>query len=998
MYSYPQYIYPPTTVPVQRFFANPHVRTNEYDLGGIIGNIGGKLGGVFGGQGGSLMSGLGKIGITGGILGGIGSAVGSLGNKAISGGLSSGAGSAISGIGSTVGGLVGKVNPVLGAAVSAASGIIGGLTNRAFGSKLNDEAIAAIKGDVNELNTTRVTDTSNESIANQAMAQNWGGAFDKSTVGKDGWFANKAQKEYERLQRGMMSGQNYMAANYANASDNVMKNTMNNLLMNTAAYGGFFENPFSHPGSSAIAYGLEQQNLQNQQQMIGQMQQQNQMQQKPFSMPYACGGKLHCFGGRLFSYGGATNPHGSDFTNGLIYVENGGTHEENPYQGVPMGYDQQGVPNVVEEGEIVVPKKLLGGGSDYVLSNRIRITPEFANKYKLGGDLTVAEAAKKLTAESRENPNDIILEQTNAKLMQEMVRMQEQIKAEQQQQQMLEQAAAQQAMMQMAPEQAIAEQEMMQEGADLEAAEQEAMQMQPGMAFGGRMYSSGGFFPNVNILAYGNEFNDGVTPQQAWEAIMLPQFMRQLSSEMGAEGADISAIIDRYNKLQDLYKQSGMLNYNGSVIRNDNIKPLQQYFSDLGMNKAFTNELINDYYNAATHGGRTADRFNNFSPDGVGGGYTALRTLGAGALSTDSVEAMNNALNRYGVEYVQDDDGLWRLRQLAANSGIASEEPMNPDVEAALRDAKEAVGASDTGSAGSSDADMWQPLDTRWRMAPIWASGIATLMDQLGITNTPDYYGAKSLEALANRGRSFMPVSWRPIGERMSYNPFDPYQRMIAQNALAAANQRAIQDNSNGNAAMANAALVAQNRNNAMASGQLNLEGKQYNDNLYNTMLGFNSNIAGQNSQGMLHADSQNAHNWRLGQESYNSIIGQSLALRQQEKAASDAARALNLSNFVKGLSNYGKENMYFNMVMGNPTSGGYWFGKDGRWHYSNPSAQTTSTAQKPWLATNTYVANGGTDLTKVAGPAAQTQARFTLMPDNWLDWTKRKPFFNYGG
>lgn len=877
MYSYPQYIYPPTTVPVQRFFANPHVVTNQYAWGGApsvtptLSNptgVSGVNGGQWMGIGDKIDVGAGKLlgkfginmggspfsGLSSGILGGIGSAVGNLGNKAISGGLSSGAGSAISGIGSAVGGLVGKVNPVLGAAVSAASGIIGGLTNRAFGSKLNDEAIAAIKGDVNELNTTRVTDTSNESIANQAMAQNWGGAFDKSTVGKDGWFANKAQREYERLQRGMMSGQNYMAANYANASDNVMKNTMNNLLMNTAAYGGFFENPFSHPGSSAIAYGLEQQNLQNQQQMIGQMQ-----QQKPFSMPYACGGKLHCLGGRLFSYGGATNPHGSDFTNGLIYVENGGTHEENPYQGVPMGYDQQGVPNVVEEGEIVVPKKLLGGGSDYVLSNRIRITPEFANKYKLGGDMTVAEAAKKLTAESRENPNDIILEQTNAKLMQEMVQMQEQIKAEQQQQQMMEQAAAQQSMMQMAPEDAMAEQEMMPEGVDLEAAEQGAMQMQPGMAFGGRMYSGGGFFPNVNILAYGNEFNEGVTPQQAWEAIMLPQFMRQLSSEMGAEGADISAIIDRY-------------------------------------------------------------------------------------------------------------------------------------------DAKEAVGVSDTGSTGSSDADMWQPLDTRWRMAPIWASGIATLMDQLGITNTPDYYGAKSLEALANRGRSFMPVSWRPIGERMSYNPFDPYQRMIAQNALAAANQRAIQDNSNGNGAMANAALVAQNRNNAVASGQLNLEGRQYNDNLYNTMLGFNSNIAGQNSQGMLHADSQNAHNWRLGQESYNSLIGQSLALRQQEKAAADAARALNLSNFVKGLSNYGKENMYFNMVMGNPTSGGYWMGKDGRWHYSNPSAQTTTTQQKPWLATNTYVANGGTDLTRVASPAAQTQARFALMPDNWLDWTKKKPFFNYGG
>ena len=43
-----------------------------------------------------------------------------------------------------------------------------------------------------------------------------------------------------------------------------------------------------------------------------------------------------------------------------------------------------------------------------------------------------------------------------------------------------------------------------------------------------------------------------------------------------------------------------------------------------------------------------------------------------------------------------------------------------------------------------------------------------------------------------------------------------------------------------------------------------------------------------------------------------------------QEKQAADAARALNLSNFVKGMSNYGKENAYINMVNSAPANGGY--------------------------------------------------------------------------
>ena len=951
MYSYPQYIYPPTTVPVQRFFANPHVVTNKHDFGGIIGGIGDKLGGVFGGQGGSLMSGLGKIGITGGILNGIGSAVGNLGNKAISGGLSSGAGKAISGIGSTVGGLVGKVNPVLGAAVSAASGIIGGLTNRAFGSKLNDEAIAAIKGDVNELNTTRVTDTSNESIANQAMAQNWGGAFDKSTVGKDGWFANKAQREYERLQRGMMSGQNYMAANYANASDNVMKNTMNNLLMNTAAYGGFFENPFSHPGSSAIAYGLEQQNLQNQQQMIGQMQQQNQMQQKPFSMPYACGGKLHCLGGRLFSYGGATNPHGSDFTNGLIYVENGGTHEENPYQGVPMGHDQHGVPNVVEEGEIVVPKKLLGGGSDYVLSNRIPITEEFAEKYHLSPDLSIAQAATKLTQESRENPNDIINEITNSKLMQEMVQMQEQIKQEMQQQQQMRQIAEQQYAQAMGiPQQAMTvpqEQDAMQLQAMEETTEQQAPEIvQPSMAFGGKMYGNGGYFGPVNrydtkgeLFRYpetvvnkpsGNQYPS--SKQDSYDALMANRILKWVKDNIkkGQSDDERMKAIEALNKLQDAYYEAGMVDDDLSTTRKSKaIARLQNVANELGINDVFDDIDLYNYFD--NHKGQHGDVPPTYL-DAENGGMNGIRTGGYRGLVHPGVI---DYLRSVGVNYTPDPtrDGVYYAEPMVGQDGDyqfdANGNYIGPELrrdqyltESELNDSEDKTGEKN----GVEAVEQGQRdlLPTWQRMVPLWASGIGVLTDALGLTNRPDYSGASRLEALARQQRGFMPVSYRPIGERMSYNPFDPYQSMIANTANANKLYSAIQDNSNGNGAMANAALLSAGRNAALANGQLALQGQQYNAQNYERTLGFNRETSAQNSQGMMSADAQNAHNWRLGQGAYASLIGEGLAYRQREKQAADAARALNLSNFIKGMSNYGKENAYINMVNTNAANQGY--------------------------------------------------------------------------
>lgn len=83
-------------------------------------------------------------------------------------------------------------------------------------------------------------------------------------------------------------------------------------------------------------------------------------------------------------------------------INSGGTHEENPYDGVQSGVDEQGVPNLLEEGEVVY--------DDYVFSNRLVVPSEVRNKYKLRGnkELTFADAAKQVHKESEERPNDPI--------------------------------------------------------------------------------------------------------------------------------------------------------------------------------------------------------------------------------------------------------------------------------------------------------------------------------------------------------------------------------------------------------------------------------------------------------------------------------------------------------------------------------------------------------------------------------------------------------------
>lgn len=102
------------------------------------------------------------------------------------------------------------------------------------------------------------------------------------------------------------------------------------------------------------------------------------------------------------AFGGLLNrTHGADFTNGLMFINNGGTHESNPYEGVPISMDQEGNPNLVEEGEVI--------WNDYVFSNRLKVPKSIQKKYKLGKrEMTFANAVDKLSKESEERPNDPI--------------------------------------------------------------------------------------------------------------------------------------------------------------------------------------------------------------------------------------------------------------------------------------------------------------------------------------------------------------------------------------------------------------------------------------------------------------------------------------------------------------------------------------------------------------------------------------------------------------
>lgn len=129
-----------------------------------------------------------------------------------------------------------------------------------------------------------------------------------------------------------------------------------------------------------------------------------------------------------YAKGGDMNNMG-DFSNGVTIIGNGGTHEENPMNGVPMGIAPDGIPNFVEQDEVKF--------NNYIFSNRLNATAELLKTYNLPttyANHSFAYIAKKLSKESSERPNDPIsnrgLTDTMMKLQQaqEQLRMKEQNK------------------------------------------------------------------------------------------------------------------------------------------------------------------------------------------------------------------------------------------------------------------------------------------------------------------------------------------------------------------------------------------------------------------------------------------------------------------------------------------------------------------------------------------------------------------------------------------
>lgn len=367
-------------------------RANYFDVGGFSWQKGAGFG--------KNMSNAFNSGALSGAIG----AASSVAGQGISGGLSSGAGNAMQGLGSIASAIPGPWGAIAGAGLN----IVGGVVNRLFGSQVNNQAVANFKNENNQLANTVLNANNYDDLLSQYSNTSLLGDINKSQVGKDGIFSNKVSRLTSSLNADRdLANERYLSS---------VKNSINNigieelLNANYAAYGGPLTmrytgtmSPFGNTFADGGNIHIKPENrgkftrLKERTGKSSTWYKEHGTPEQRKMATFALNARKwkHAFGGDL-------NTNGGDFSNGLIMIGNGGTHEENPMEGVQMGMDAQGIPNLVEEGEVIF--------NDYVFSNRMNVPNSMRSSLGLskGKNLTFAKAAKKLSKEAEERPNDPI--------------------------------------------------------------------------------------------------------------------------------------------------------------------------------------------------------------------------------------------------------------------------------------------------------------------------------------------------------------------------------------------------------------------------------------------------------------------------------------------------------------------------------------------------------------------------------------------------------------
>ena len=436
------------------------------------------------------------------------------------------------------------------------------------------------------------------------------------------------------------------------------------------------------------------------------------------------GVNVQAYGGPMFTQGGI-------WDNNLTYINNGGTHEQNPIEGVPMGVAPDGTPNLVEEGEII--------WNDYVFSNRLKLPKRLLDKYKLGGKLTFAEAVDALTKQSKEMPNDPITKATNDVILSELQNEQELVRMNRQKNKLKRR------MSNLASIQELDNMQNVFPTSDINA-------------FGGRLYGGEeehssqmvkvpfnhyGYVPGYDLGWFGDDgeykpeylaYVDSITTDQANKMLDEQNYFFHNATEAERQS-------DRYKAIQKFYKENPTFDR-----QHINLTPEQLTFVKDGMRDGKPGALHNVAFQ-----NMSMTPFNPVSDD-------AVRSW---------IEDVNKDFNLSTPEKIVDDNWLFP------------------------KDSIEKVADTTTNDDNKNEKTTPMPMfDSNLKYAPIGINALSTLYN---IASPIDYSEANAYSSIAGNVKPNY-ISFSPIQNTLRYRPVDPTIGLNQAAASNAANKRTLSE------------------------------------------------------------------------------------------------------------------------------------------------------------------------------------------------------------
>ena len=804
-------------------------RNNYYAPGGLLGNFRNQF----------------KEGFQEGKLNAPIIAIGDIAGNMIGGGKQTGAGNLISSTSNIASAIPGPWGAVAGAGLQ----VLGGITNAAFGTKWNKENIAKTENIINNLRGLRADANSVDTLTNMVNNLTLGDAtFSDSYIGKDGWFSNKAARKARKLRAEMRDANDYAIDTLELNADNISTGILDSLESNYAALGGFI-NKYSDGGSIHIN-PANRGKFNATKKRTGKTTEELTHSKNPLTRKRAIFAQnashwKHAFGGHL-------NTNGSDFMTGLTYIDNGDTHENNPYEGVPMGADSEGTPNLVEQGEVVF--------NDYVYSNRLQVPKAMRKKYKLRDNMTFADAVKYLTKSYEERPNDSISRDTAMEVLADLANVQEVIRTN--------------------------------KGYNSD---------KNISAYGGKInkFKTGGDTKETDF----NWNNLGETP--LWNNLLEQP---NQSSPTILNNTWMPTVINPYKGVPNYY------GYDKPFWMNDKGEYNKEYIDfinnvyNVDMFKKHLKDQFN-WYDNATEEQKKSPRYaaiQNFidtSPEW----YENRNTIDDWAIS-------DNLFNTAKKLAVDKNTGIMHVGDMFAQYKRGKANSLMPN-GLFPNNLNDRIKTPDLiKNAGKEEPPLYLGRSNEaLRYAPAIGLGAAVISDALGITNNPEYENAARIEA-ASRA-DYKPVGWNRVGNMLRYDPIDRDHYLNRLDAITSANRRAIANQSAGNRGAAIAGLLASDYNTIDRLGETDFNAAKENFARRAQVEEFNRATNQLNSQGLLQADTANQGAYANAIGRRLTGLTTAAQMRQGIKDAAEANRAANISEFLSALGDIGYENKSMNII-----------------------------------------------------------------------------------